>query len=159
MKLRIISDSNWKKNCNIFMLRLSSLYLYHLKIVNNTIFILFVCLFVWSFSSHSRIFHSYGDVTITSEGLQILTYARHSWPLSIEGSSTCHTLCNTGHPFIMVISEDPWLFNLLPSVWQWSCDYLCLQLMSVAAGIRSPNLPLARRPLLPAASLPRWSIF
>ena len=33
------------------------------------------CLFVWSFSSHSRIFHSYGDVTITDEGLQILTYA------------------------------------------------------------------------------------
>ena len=29
-------------------------------------------------SSHSRIFHSYGDVTITGEGLQILTYARHS---------------------------------------------------------------------------------
>ena len=23
-------------------------------------------------------FHSYGDVTITGEGLQILTYARHS---------------------------------------------------------------------------------
>mgnify|MGYP003691732393 CR=1 FL=1 len=27
--------------------------------------------FVWGFSSHSRIFHSYGDVTITGEGLQI----------------------------------------------------------------------------------------
>ena len=35
-----------------------------------------VCLFVWSLSSHSRIFHAYGDVTITDEGLQILTYAR-----------------------------------------------------------------------------------
>ena len=33
-----------------------------------------VCLFVLSFSSHSRIFHSYGDVTITGERLQILTY-------------------------------------------------------------------------------------
>ena len=31
------------------------------------IFGLFV-LFVWGFSSHSRIFHSYGDVTITGEG-------------------------------------------------------------------------------------------
>ena len=31
-------------------------------------------LFVWGFSSHSRIFHSNGDVTITSELLQILTY-------------------------------------------------------------------------------------
>ena len=35
-----------------------------------------VCLF-WDFSSHSRIFHSFGDIPITSEGLQILTYAWH----------------------------------------------------------------------------------
>ena len=33
-------------------------------------------LFVWVLSSHSRFFHSYGNVTITDEGLQILTYAR-----------------------------------------------------------------------------------
>ena len=36
--------------------------------------------FVWSFTSHSRFFHSFWDVTITGEGLRILTYARHSWP-------------------------------------------------------------------------------
>ena len=42
----------------------------------------FVCL---GFSFHSRIY-SYGDVTIADEGLQILTYARHSRPLSSEGS-------------------------------------------------------------------------
>ena len=52
-------------------------------------------------------FYSYGDVTITDEGLQILTYARHSSPLSSEGSLACHTYCDTGHLFIMVISEDP----------------------------------------------------
>ena len=33
--------------------------------------------------------------------------ARHLWPLSSEGSIACHTYCDTGHPFIMVISEDP----------------------------------------------------
>ena len=66
-----------------------------------------VCLF-WMFSSHSRIFHLCEDVTITGEGLQILTYARYSWQLSSEGSLTFHTYCNMGHPFIMVISEDPW---------------------------------------------------
>ena len=65
---------------------------------------LFVCL---GFSFRSRIFHLYGDVTFASEGLQILTFARHSWPLSSEGSLACHTYCDTGHPFIMVISEDP----------------------------------------------------
>ena len=31
-------------------------------------------------------FHSYGDVTITDGGLQILTYTRHSWSLSSEDS-------------------------------------------------------------------------
>ena len=67
--------------------------------------LLFVCLF-WGLSSHLRIFHSYGDVTIPGEGLQILTYARHSWSLSSGGSLACHNYCDTGHPFIMVISED-----------------------------------------------------
>ena len=45
--------------------------------------------FVWCFAYHSRIFHSYGDVTITGERLQILTYARHSWPLSSECFLAC----------------------------------------------------------------------
>ena len=44
----------------------------------------------------SRIFHSYGDVTIAGEVLQILTYARHFRPLSYEGSLACHTYCDTG---------------------------------------------------------------
>ena len=35
---------------------------------------LFVCLFVLGLPSYSRTFHSYGDVTITGEGLQILIY-------------------------------------------------------------------------------------
>ena len=42
-----------------------------------------ICL---GFSSHSRIAHSYGDVTIDGDGLQIFTYARHLWPLSSEDS-------------------------------------------------------------------------
>ena len=49
---------------------------------------------------------SYGDVTNKGEGLQIMTYTRHSLPLSSEGSLACHNYCDTGHPFIMVISED-----------------------------------------------------
>ena len=47
---------------------------------------LFACLFVYlEFIVHSKIFHSYGDVTIAGEGLQLLTYARHPWSLSSEG--------------------------------------------------------------------------
>ena len=98
-----------------------------------------VCLFVWGLSARSRMFHSYGDVTITGEGLRILTYARHSWPLSSDGSLACHTYCYTAHQFIMVISEDPLHSHLKPSVWQWSCQYLFLRLMSVATGIRTPG--------------------
>ena len=43
----------------------------------------FFCLFVWGFSSHSRIFHSFGDVTIVGGGLQLLTYDQHSWPFTV----------------------------------------------------------------------------
>ena len=76
--------------------------------------------------SHPRIFHSFGDDT-TAERLQIFTYVGHSSPLtwlsSVE-SLTWHTFCDTGQPFTMVISEDPWHPNLLPCVRQWSCHYL-----------------------------------
>ena len=34
---------------------------------------------------------------ITGEGLHISTNARHSWPLSSEGSLACHTYCDAGH--------------------------------------------------------------
>ena len=78
----------------------------------------------------------------TGERLQILTFARHSWPLGTECSLACHTNCDTGLPFIMVISEDPWHSLLLPSIWQWDWPYLLLRLRSVAAEIRTPNFPL-----------------
>ena len=40
--------------------------------------------------------------------LPVKTYARHSWSLSKKGVFlTCHTYCDTGLLFIMVISEDP----------------------------------------------------
>ena len=57
-------------------------------------------LLVWGFSSHSRVFYSFGEVSITSELLQIWTYTRHSWPLSSEGSLLCRTYCDMGQPFI-----------------------------------------------------------
>ena len=104
-------------HCMCFLLVSNSL-----ESVNKSLFVFKIlrirqmfCLFAWVLSSHSRIFHPYGDVTITGERLQILTYARHSWPLSSEGSLACHTYYDTERPFIMVISEDPWHSHLLPS--------------------------------------------
>ena len=90
-------------------------------------------MFSFCLSSHSRIFHSYGDVTIAGEGLQILTYAHHSWPLSSEGSLRCHSNRGTGLPFIMVISEDPLHSHLMPG-----CHCLFLRLGSVETGDRTP---------------------
>ena len=43
------------------------------KLTSNLL--LFICLLVWGLSSHSRMYHSHGDLTIASEGLQILTNA------------------------------------------------------------------------------------
>ena len=76
----------------------------------------FVFLFTNICLGFIEFFHSYGDVTIIGEGLQILTYARHSWPLNSEGSLASHTYCGTGHQFIIFISEDPWHAHLLPSI-------------------------------------------
>ena len=67
---------------------------------------LITSLFVWAFSFNLWIFHSFGDVTITDEGLQILPYTWHSWKLSSGGSLTCHTYSDTDQTFIMLISED-----------------------------------------------------
>ena len=95
--------------------------------------IYFVCLFVWRFSSHSRMFYSFQDVTITGEGLQILMLARHSWPLSSKRSLTCHTYCDTRSgpslhhchlrgpvnltPFAVLLTEE----LSLPVLTMWVC--------------------------------------
>ena len=79
-----------------------------------------------------------------SKGLQNLTYARHWRPLINAGSLTCHTYWDTGHPFIMVISENPWHSYLMPSAYHWRCQFRFLWIRFVKNGIRTPDLPLAR---------------
>ena len=66
-----------------------------------------VCLFGWCFTSHSKNFHLFGDIIMTGEGLQILTFARHSWPLSSEGFFSVPHLLWHGTSIIMLVSEDP----------------------------------------------------
>ena len=61
----------------------------------------------WSFVPLQNFFYSDGNVNFTDEALQILTYNRHSRPLISEGSLACHTYCDRGDPFIIVMSEDP----------------------------------------------------
>ena len=49
----------------------------------NVVKCLFVCL--WSSFDPFENFHSFGDITIASEGLQI-TFAQYQWSLSSERS-------------------------------------------------------------------------
>ena len=91
------------------------------------IFFLLSFLFVSGLYHPTRdFFYSYGDVTITSEWLQYLTFARRSWSFSSKGSLACHTYWDTWHPFIMVISENPWHELSLPVfttyVYRWESN-------------------------------------
>ena len=67
---------------------------------------LFVCYI--GLTSHSTTFHyCIWRCRHYRWGALNLTFARHSWPLSSEGFIAWHSECDTGHPFIIVISEDP----------------------------------------------------
>jgi hypothetical protein len=61
-------------------------------------------LVIYGFTSRSRIFHLYGDVTIAGEGLQNLGLPLA--PLSREGSLSCHTCCDTGPRFFRSLPKD-----------------------------------------------------
>ena len=105
----------------------------------------FVCFGAFSSISRNVSVPSHGDVSNTGEGMQIWTYTRHSRPLSSDrGFIRMPHLLWYLISVYMVISEDPWHPHLLPSVWQWSYHYLFLRLTyrSIAAGARTPNLPL-----------------
>ena len=77
-------------------------------LIENKFFNYCVCLFVWFFLSHLRIFHSYGDVTITREGPYsalmsiehrgFFSVPRLLWQISIYHStqpSTCEANAQT----------------------------------------------------------------
>ena len=59
----------------------------------------FISLFVWGFTSHSTIWHSWGCHHYRWRASNF-DLSRNSWPWSSEGSLACHAYCDTGHPFI-----------------------------------------------------------
>ena len=78
--------------------------------------------------------------TSTGEGLHILTYARHIWPLSSEGSLACHAYEKRG-----ICSQ--WSLKPIAERLAVMLSLPVLRVRSVAAGIRLPNLPFAGRTL------------
>ena len=107
-------------------------------------FHLFVVYFVWhqtfiplkNFSLKWR-------CSIIGEGLQILSYTRHSWPLSSESAIPTVT------PFIMDISEDLWHSHLVPKFLAVDSSFhiMFLRLVCRSWDSNSSNLLHARRML------------
>ena len=97
-------------------------------------------LFILGLWSHSRIFHSYGDVTnfdLCSALMDIEQWGFLNVPHLLWHEASVYN----------VTSEDSWHSHLLLSVKQWICNCMLLRLRSVAAGIRTPNIPHANRTL------------
>jgi hypothetical protein len=67
---------------------------------------IFVCLFV-CFESHEQYFSYLATVTITGDGAANLDLCLALTAFSSEGSFTCHTHCDTGHPFLRSYPKDP----------------------------------------------------
>ena len=70
-------------------------------------------MFVWFFS-HSRISHSYGDITITGEGFSNFDLCSVLMAIEQWGFYSVPHLLWHGASVYMVISEDPWHSYLLP---------------------------------------------
>ena len=116
--------------------------------------VLFVCMFFGVYRPIRKFFHSNGDVTITANF--ILIYARHSWSLGCEGSLVCHTYCDTGYPFIMVIQlRGPVTLTTFAECLPVELSLPVFTTLICCAGIRTPNLPLTGPILLPSAPPPR----
>ena len=80
-----------------------------LKINTNPVFSCFcLCRFSPDFSLIWRCHHCWWSAA------NMLTYARHLWPLSSEGFWACHGYGDTGHLFVKVISEGTLNSHLLP---------------------------------------------
>ena len=65
--------------------------------------VLFVCMF-GVFVPLENFFSNMETPPLPTKGCKFYTYTRH---LSSEGSLACQTYCDTGYPFIMVVSKDP----------------------------------------------------
>ena len=78
----------------------------NLKMLCMKLYYLLVCLFgVYRLTRY--FFTNMETSPLPMKSCKFFTYAGHSWQLSCEGSLTCHTYCDTGHPFKMAISEEP----------------------------------------------------
>ena len=90
---------------------------------------------------------------MAGEGLQMLTFVRLSLPFRSEGSSTCHTYCDTGESFISHLRGP---VTLTPVAERLAVKLSLLILITlVCPGDRTPISRL--RGECCTTKLPRWS--
>ena len=99
----------------------------------------YVCL---EFFVHSRIFHSYEDVIITTERLQILTYTHGHW--AVRYISIPNLLCH-GTTVYNGYLWGPMTFTPVAGILSIEAVTVCYT--TVDAGIQTPNLLHARQTL------------
>ena len=93
-------------------------------------------LFVSRFSSLSRIFHSYGDVTMTGCKCWALMAVVHWRFFGLPHLLWHRASLYAGH------LRGPVAPYLLPTVWQWSCQYLFYNLGLSRLGFEHPTFRL-----------------
>ena len=82
------------------------------------------CLFVWSFRHTQDYFFTYLETShFLAKSCKIWSMLGTYDHWAVRILLACHTHCDTGHPFIMVISEDPWHSHVMSS----ACPVLTIQ--------------------------------
>ena len=114
--------SNKQEFCLLsFLLQELKHWLHRLYI---TLVCLFVCLkFFASLEKYSLIWRFFSWRHLKGCKLWHMLGTNGHWAVRV-----LYTDFDKRHPFIIVISEDPWHSHVLPSVWQWSSHYLFLRL-------------------------------
>jgi hypothetical protein len=79
---------------------------------------------IYCFTSHSRFFHLYGDVTIHGGGLQNLGLCSALRAFEQGGSLSCHSCCDTGPRFFRFHPKDHPIHSLITTHLRiWSIYY------------------------------------
>ena len=101
--LKVIGNGIMKKS---YVLK--SVIVWSMEVFKKSIFKILVCLFVCLFSEFIVPLEKFSLIRrrrhLPGKGCIGLTYGRLSWSLSSQGSLTCYTYYDMGHPFIMVIA-------------------------------------------------------
>ena len=101
-----------------------------------------LCLVVWVFRPIREFFIPMETSPLPVKGCKVwpLFGTHDHWAVRVVWRATSY--CDTEHPFLLVISDDPWHSHLLPSVFAVELSLLVFTTRSVATVIQTPNFRL-----------------